>query len=153
MSDLIFDPERSWPAATSPPPHRLGQQSTNNFGEVFMFVKAKAAMSEGRMCRVASNFEAQHALASVGAKGDRVGMAAADIPLNGYGWVQRVGVVDLFVKANCGASRQLYTSATAGALDDTASSQEAINGVTLAAARGAGDGTAKAVLEYPVWGP
>jgi len=71
-----------------------------------------------------------------------------------YGWVQRTGPLDqLRVAASCAANTQLFTTATAGVLDDaTAStSQLQVQGVIAASAGTAGGvSLVTGVAAYPV---
>jgi hypothetical protein len=61
-----------------------------------------------------------------------VGVAGVNgISSGSWGWVQTRGNMTVQVLSTASASSFLYTTATAGALDDTATSQVKISGVTL----------------------
>lgn len=67
-----------------------------------------------------------------------------------FGWVQFHGKATISVKSACAADKPLFTSATAGALDDAtlSTSQVQVQGVILQSAEAAS--VASAFLSYPL---
>jgi hypothetical protein len=87
------------------------------------------------------------------ARGDLLGVAPATIAANSFGWVQVKGVCNVQVAASCAANVRLNTTATAGQLDDDGTAGSiTCDGIFLTTARGAGAGTAPAVMNYAIQG-
>ena len=59
----------------------------------------------------------------------KVGVAQVAFADNEYGYVQIRGVAEVNVLASCAADAILYSSATAGSLDDTSTSQTKVAGI------------------------
>ena len=66
-----------------------------------------------------------------------------------YAWVQLTGTCTINVLASAAANVILYSSATAGSLDDTATSHTRVDGIKLSTARGGTAGSAPAIASYP----
>ncbi|MCY3569315.1 MAG: hypothetical protein OXH38_11850 [Chloroflexi bacterium] len=82
----------------------------------------------------------------------RVGVPHVDLGVGKWAWLQLYGpLAELMVGANCAANVALFTSATAGTLDDASSSQKKIKGIWLTTARGSSAGTAPAFLNFPYY--
>jgi hypothetical protein len=62
-----------------------------------------------------------------------VGVAQTTLASAEYGWFQVLGVTSLQVLSTCSSGVALYTSGTAGKLDDTSASQVKVAGVQLVA--------------------
>jgi hypothetical protein len=75
---------------------------------------------------------------------DGVGVGIAQVAFadNDYGWVLRKGQGTVLVLASCAADVGLYTSASAGYLDDATASLTLISGIVLTASRGTTAGSA-----------
>lgn len=81
------------------------------------------------------------------------GVAPAAVTASYYYWAQVYGPASIRVAASCAAFTTLNTTATAGQLDDDATTgAEVINGLGLTAARSASAGTAAGSLTYPFVG-
>ena len=52
--------------------------------------------------------------------------------------------------ASCAADTQLFSTATAGSLDDASTSQTAVNGIVLTTARGGTAGSAPGLMTWPM---
>ena len=78
------------------------------------------------------------------------GVAPEAISSGEYGWVQLTGVVTINVLASCAADVQLFSSATAGSLDDASTSQTAVNGIVLTTARSGTAGSAASLMTWPM---
>ena len=77
-------------------------------------------------------------------------MVGTDASTSGeYAWVQLNGVCTINVLASAAANVILYSSATAGSLDDTATSHTRVDGIKLTTARGGTAGSAPAIASYP----
>ena len=148
MSERLFDPTRT----SSTAEFALGQVMIDHAGIEYVYVRANGAVAKNYCVQIPYNYdcpECTHANTSLGDRaGFAIGTAIAD---NDYGWVAVKGNFPIQVLASAAANTQLYTSATAGALDDTSTSQSQINGVVLDAARGGTAGTQNAIVVYPVF--
>jgi hypothetical protein len=82
--------------------------------------------------------------------GHIIGVSPEAISSGEYGWVQLTGVVTMNVLASAAADVTLYSSATAGSLDDDSSAQTAVNGLFLTTARGGSDGEAAGLGTWPM---
>lgn len=77
-------------------------------------------------------------------------IAMAATVANKYGWYQVYGEVAVAnVLASCAAEVAVYSTATAGSLDDEPTSQTKINRAICRAARGGTDGSTTAFIAYP----
>lgn len=83
--------------------------------------------------------------------GDRVGVANTALTSGYYGWVQIYGATTLNVATSCAANKAINSTATAGRLDDDATSgAEVINGIVTTGAESSN--AAAAILTYPTVG-
>lgn len=141
---LIFDSSR----VDDTPQYGLGELTFDETGKAFVYVKASAAISTGRMAAIDRLYTAK-ASPSNTASG-LYGLANHAIAKDKFSWLQRLGPSPaLQVAANCAAFVQLYTDSPAGQLDDDASSQKAIRGVWITSARSASAGPAPCMLNWP----
>lgn len=118
---------------------KLGTRCTGNDGTEWIYVQANGAITVYDAVGIDETFQAA-ALTKAMADADwRIGFAQVAFTDNQYGWVATSGAGSNFkvnVLASCVADAALYTTATAGALDDDATSQTAINGVVIVTTNG-----------------
>jgi hypothetical protein len=93
--------------------------------KAYMYVKAGGAITgAGYLCTINEAYDAAMLTTTTGAAGTlsgaRLGVPMAAIADDGYGWVQIYGHGAVRGAASCVKYTQLYTTATAGVLDDTA---------------------------------
>lgn len=113
----------------------------------WMFCVAAATVSAGNAVSINNAGSASLLTKALADTGSRVGVAPVAVTSGDYFWAQLSGVVDnLLVKASCAADVALYTSATAGYLDDDSTSQTKALGIKLTTARAASDGVAPALI-------
>jgi len=145
-----------YPYSTNNQQFTLGQQITAADNSVWVYVLYGTGGSTGLGYVVTfdEDFLAVMMSNSVGALGDKVGVAPAAALAGDYGWVQVYGTVDAIqVLASCAANVALASTTTDGALDDaTGSNTKNISGIILTTARAASQGNAPGVLNYPVIG-
>jgi len=129
---------RTWDGSTIPLPARLGDIASDKSGK-YMFVKATAAVTKYDAGIIDKDFgftSITTTNASTTPKG--VGLAQVAAATNEYLWVfigEGGGVgkgIKVRVAASCAAGAALYTTATAGVLDD-ASTAGVIKGLTITA--------------------
>lgn len=118
---------------------KLGTRTFGNDGTEWMYVLASGAIAAYDAVGIDEAFTAA-ALTKAMADADfRVGVAQSAFANAEYGWVALAGAGSNFkvnVLASCVADAALYTSATAGKLDDDATSQTAINGIVVVSTNG-----------------
>lgn len=84
-----------------------------------MYVKAStSALSTYAAVAITQNGIATMLTTTNGATTPRVGFAQTSIATSNYGWVQLGGQMRVNVAANCASSVPLFTTSTAGVLDD-----------------------------------
>ena len=121
----------------------LGTRATLADGREFMFVQAAAAgITQYAYVSIDEAFIATMITKTLADTRALVGCSQVAFTASYYGWVQIRGAHTGLVKASCAADVKLYTSATAGYLDDDSTSQTAILGAVLTTARGGTDGSA-----------
>ena len=82
--------------------------------------------------------------------GKMAGVARAAIAASGYGWLQILGPGTVRTAASCVAYTLINTTATAGVLDDDASSgAEVIEGIVLDVATGGSEASTAGVINWP----
>lgn len=138
-------------SADTDPKFDVGQRMIANDGSEYVYVQASGAIaSAGQALTIDETFQAALLSTANDAGGEMVGIAAAALADNEYGWAQVKGVCDIQVAASAAADVALNTTGTAGQLDDdgTAGSFDVI-GLKLTTARGGTAGTAAGLLTYP----
>lgn len=151
-------------AATATAAFRLGtvggyDDPTNGYQE-FVYGRADGSVTgAGYLCVEETGFDfamASTTTTAPGASGagTRCGAAQAALADNEYGWFQIYGKGSLRTLASAAKGTQLNSTATAGAVDDDATSgAEVINGLTLGTATGGTAATnADAIFSYPTVG-
>jgi hypothetical protein len=133
-------------------PHSLGDIRHIN-EKAYIFAQADGAITANDVCLVdASNQADQLDTTNSGSGfGLRCGVAAATLADNEYGWVQIYGPCTVNVATSCAANTALNSTATAGRIDDDATSgAEVVSGLVTTAAEASN--TAAAYLNYPTVG-
>lgn len=145
-------------------PFNLGTIVAGPSGDEFMLVQAGAALTTvtGNPLAICidENFQAQLLTKALVLAGHKVGwcpqIVIAD---NAFFWARIRGVFDIRVGASCAADITLYTTATAGRLDDTsggatANSQVPVAGVVIVTAASAstsiGNTVRQAIVTWPI---
>lgn len=125
--------------------HELGVTFTDQKGRVFLYcIAGEALTGQGYVAQVDASGDAEMYDATSGAMNPmHVGIVAAneDVADNEYFWLcikkpasdTELGV---FVAVSCAADRGLYSSGTAGILDDAATSHVKLTGIRLLTAQG-----------------
>lgn len=110
----------------------LGDKFIDNNDNVYVFVSASTSITSYQVCAVTSSYWAAPITTALASANPRVGAAGVNgISSGSWGWVQTQGNMTVQVLSTCSASSWLYTTATAGALDDTSTSQVKITGITI----------------------
>jgi hypothetical protein len=97
----------------------------------WVFVSASASITSYQLVAINSAGVALAATSALALAGQKCGVAQAAISSGSYGWVQVKGNMTVNALQTCSSSTVLYTTGTAGAVDDTATSQVKIANLTL----------------------
>ena len=122
---------------------KVGQKAILDDGGEAVYVHASAAIVASDVVGIDENFEAAPMTKAMADDGWFVGFSPdAAFSDNDFGWVRTHGTnFTINVLASCAADAVLYTTGTAGKLDDASSSQTKIDGVVIVTADG-GSGSA-----------
>lgn len=115
---------------SSTPKIAKGTKVDLNDGGEAIYVQALSEISTFAAVAIFADQTAQMLTTTNSATTKRVGFAQTSIASGYYGWVQTSGVVKVNLAANCDDNVPLYTTATAGVLDDAIVSTGLILGVT-----------------------
>ena len=132
----------------------LNSVATTPTGLQFIYVQGATALAVGDFVHINAAGTATLLTTASSPRGNRVGVVPAVFAANERGWVQICGACPAAsVLASCAANTRINTTATAGALDDDNTvGAKVIDGVVLSTARGGSNGTAPAILNFPVVG-
>lgn len=122
--------------------HALNNRWADNSGGEWHFVKASTAFTQYDCVWIKPNGNAAPITDTLTTQPGRIGFAQVAFTVDYYGWVKTYGSVTMRGGASCNANVPLYTSGTAGVLDDAtlSTSQNQIAGVVASqSASGAGE--------------
>lgn len=123
---LGADPENVSTTAT----HELGTQFVGDDGTEWMYVRAAGAITQYDAVGIElATFDAASLIKAHADAGRVVGFAQVAFADNDYGWVALKGQVTVRLKNGCLPAVALYTTASAGMLDDTSASQTRVYGI------------------------
>jgi hypothetical protein len=113
----------------------LGQIECASDGTEYMYVRADEALTQYSIVKIDDDHECSELTTAIsGSEPTRCGVAQVAFADLEYGWVAISGSFSVRVLASCGADVKLYTTTTAGALDDTAT--DLVQGLKLTTANG-----------------
>lgn len=113
----------------------LGTRVSGPDGTEWMYVHASGAITQYDAVGIDENFEAAALTKAIADDGHTIGFAQVAFTDNDFGWVALRGSnINVRLAASCAADVSLYTTSTAGVLDDTSASQTKVNGVVAVAA-------------------
>lgn len=128
----------------------LGTQVTATDGQVWVYAQAGGAITAYDWVAIDENFQMVAGTKALADAGHAVGFAQAAFDDNDMGWVCVHGKnISVNTLASCAPDVQLYTSGTAGKLDDTSASQTLIRGVVQVAAATASAKARECMATYP----
>jgi len=138
----------------------VGTTATFNLGTVVnlddggqaMYVQAASDVSQFAAVSVRTDETAVPLTTTNAAASKRVAFAQTSIASAQYGWVQLGGVVKVNLLTGCVASVPLFTTATAGCLDDATVSGNGVGlvvGVTNAGSTASGTTALTCIAAYP----
>lgn len=103
----------------------------------YVYVLADTAITQYQWVGIDEDFDAAPLTKAIADDGWQIGVAQVAIADAKYGWVAVKGAnLTANVAGSCGADVALYTTSTAGRLDDTSTSQTKIDGAVVVTANG-----------------
>jgi hypothetical protein len=130
----------------------LGTVTNLDDGGQAMYVQAASDISQFAAVSVRSDETAVPLTSTNAASSKRVAFAQTSIASAQYGWVQLNGVVRVNLLNACAANVPLFTTATAGCLDDATVSGNGVGlvvGVTNAGSTASGTTALTCIAAYP----
>lgn len=131
----------------------LGEQATTDDGGEAIFVLAGSAITKSMTCHVTSANSANPLTTALATTAGRIAFAQfSSIASGSYGWLKTRGKVSILLLPSCNASVPLYTSDSAGILDDATATatQYQVNGVIAESSAGASTATTSCfAASYP----
>lgn len=111
-----------------------GQRVTDGkTGKEYVFVQANSAVAAGDVVHIPSDtYVAAGLTTALSAASDAIGVAPFAFTSGDYGWVQVYGRCKVSVLGSAVKSVLLYSTTTAGALDDATASNYQVTGIALA---------------------
>lgn len=138
-------------SATDDAEFELGALGTTDDGNVWYYTQASSAIDQYDAVQIATTKKAS-STAVAGLRGQQVAVAAHSAAADKYLWVQVYGTCTVNAKASCAANAELYNHASTGHVEDASTTNaDKIVGMVLTTARAATDGTAPALLNWPMY--
>jgi len=136
------------------PPFEVGQMVMGNDGSQWIFCLASTTVAAYYAVGIDSSFNANPLTSTMAASGLSVGWSQVAVDGGDYFWagLQGRGSFSIAVAASCAAGAALYTTTTAGVLDDSATAtQTLIEGVVIVTTQASTTGLAgtPAIATYP----
>jgi len=113
--------------------HRLGQRVTATDGTEWVYCVSSGAITQYQAVGINEDYDAYSMTSTLAAQSDAIGFAQNAFAAGEYGWIAVRGTnIKVRTKASAVADTQLWTTASAGVLDDaTAAGAFKIDGVVL----------------------
>jgi hypothetical protein len=110
--------------------HALGTKTNGTDGTEWTYVQANGAITQYDAVGIDEDYQAAALTKAMADDGWIIGFAQVAFADNDYGWVATKGSnIRTRLAINCAADVALYTTGTAGVLDDASTSQTKIDGV------------------------
>lgn len=121
-----------------------GQMAVGTNGSVWMYVQASTTLSQYDCAVVDSSFKANPITTALTTAGRSIGWPQVAAAASEYVWIALQGrTINIRVASSCAANAPLYTTATAGVLDDAAANN-LINNVKVVTTQASTTGLAGA---------
>jgi len=119
-------------------------------GYIGEFVYMQGVASAAAASWVLLNYDNSTVSLLVDADAGGVGLSMGAIIASTFGWFQIRGKGSGILLASCADNAELFTTATAGSLDDTKTGQFQVYGARAASAPGSSAAAAEVEIHYPV---
>lgn len=129
----------------------VGTRTQTQDGKEFIFVQSATSIAAGDVVAVASDTGIAAGLTTAtSAASEAIGVAKAALASGDYGWVQIYGAVGVKVLGSCAKSVLLYSTTTAGSVDDATASNYQVTGIQLLSTNPSATATVmSAFIAYP----
>lgn len=129
----------------------LGETHRGTDNTEWVYVLASGAITQYDAVAIDENFTAAALTKALADAGHQIGFAQVAFTTAYYGWVARTGSnIKCRLKNACAADVSLYTTGTAGMLDDTDASQTKISGVVAVTISSASGDPEEIIATYPL---
>lgn len=139
-------------ATSSTAEFSVGTRAFGTDASEWVYVKATTALTQYDAAAIDEDYNAAPLTKALADAGHRIGWAQVAFPVNYFGWLCLSGsVMKGRVAASCAADVALYTTATAGVLDDDATSQTKVNGIRIVTAGTSSGVSAREIIATNPW--
>jgi hypothetical protein len=140
-------------ATTTTKEHTLGTVALGTDGTEWVYCISSGAITQFQAVGINEDFDAYSLTTALAAQSDKIGFAQVAFGAGEYGWVATRGTnIKVRTKASAAADAQLWTTASAGVLDDaTAAAALKIDGIVLVAAAGTAANGAAGIEVKAAW--
>jgi len=126
-----------------------GSRMVGTDASTWLYIEAGAAIAQYDVVAVTELYVGVPITKALVDTGELVAIAPQAITNGEYAWVQLTGTCTINVLASAAANVILFSTATAGSLDDASTGQTRVDGLKLTAARGGTAGSAAGLASYP----
>ncbi len=127
----------------------LGKVASGTDNTEWVYVQANGAIAQYDFVGIDENYQAAPLTKAMADDGWMVGAAQVAFADNEFGWVPMKGSnINGALLGSCAADVALYTSGTAGSLDDSSTSQTKIDGVVSVTAIATDAGNAEIIATH-----
>ena len=129
----------------------VGTRGEDYNGKQYVFCQVNSAVAAYDIVHIPSDtFVAAGLTTSVSAASEALGVAQYALASGDYGWIQIYGACKLKVLGSCAKSVTLYSTTTAGSLDDATASNYEVGGVQILSTNPSATASAmSAFISYP----
>ena len=129
---------------------KLGQRVQTNDGKMFVYAKNASSNAIYSIVNVDANFAITGLTTATSGASEIVGVLPVAIASDEYGWVQIYGRTKLRVLGSCVKNITLWSTTTAGAVDDATASNYQIQNINLLSTNPSATATAlSAFIAHP----
>ena len=129
---------------------KLGQRVQTNDGKMFVYAKNASSNAIYSLVNVDANFAITGLTTATSGASEIVGILPVAIASDEYGWVQIYGRTKLRVLGSCVKTITLWSTTTAGAVDDATASNYQIQNINLLSTNPSSTATAlSAFIAHP----
>ena len=144
MYIIQVNPQDTFPEAAFKP----GQRGVDADGKEYVFLEASSDIPAGSACIMRTSGTEAAEMTTANSDAHPVCVAVVAVSDNNFGWFQRYGVAQVETGAVADEA-QLYTTSTAGRLDDAASNQNKVYGCHAESAQATAGNLTAVFLNYP----
>ena len=129
----------------------LGTRVFGSDGTEWVYVQANGAITQYYTVAIDENYQAAHLTTALNTTGHQIGFAQVAFADNDYGWIAvRGSNIKATVKASCAADARLFTTTTAGVLDDASASAAArVYGVVAVTGAATNAAAVEVIASFP----